>query len=198
MPAETGFDLDEIERRASSLVFRLRGRGVSRLKASEPGGHRFQRVPPTEKRGRVHTSTVTVAVFDDVVVRGDIGIDRKDIRVDTYKGSGAGGQHRNKTESCVRCVHVPTGIEAKSESERSQHINLELALALLTARVKATKLAALQSAHDDDRRRQVGSGQRGDKVRTIREQDGVVTCERTGRRARLTAYQRGELEWLWP
>ncbi len=162
---------------------------------TEPGGHRWQRVPPNEKRGRVHTSTVTVVVVEEV--EADVrGLDLRDVRIDTYRGTGPGGQHRNKTESCARAVHLPTGLEARSESERSQHQNKQYALAALAARLKQARQQEQQAAHADVRRRQAGSGQRGDKVRTVRTQDGIVTCERTGQKHRLKDYIRGDLAWL--
>jgi peptide chain release factor 1 len=123
-------------------------------------------------------------------------LDPRDVVIETYKGSGPGGQHRNKTESCARAVHVPTGIEAKSESERSQHQNKQYALSTLAARVAQHESQVRAHALAHVRRAQVGTGQRGDKVRTVRVQDGVVTCERTGRKVRLREYERGDLEWL--
>jgi peptide chain release factor 1 len=165
------------------------------LARTEPGGHRWQRVPPNEKRGRVHTSTVTVAVFEERAAV-TASLQMRDVVIETYRGSGPGGQHRNKTESCARAIHVPTGIEAKSESERSQHQNKQYALASLAARVARHARDQRAAAQASARREQVGTGQRGDKVRTIRVQDGVVTCERTGRKSRLKEYLRGELEWL--
>lgn len=193
----TGFDAVELERRTGAVAVRLTGQGARRLIETEPGGHRWQRVPPTEKRGRVHTSTVTVAVLDEPTTI-DKALNRADVDVYRYKGSGAGGQHRNTTESAVRCVHRPTGLEARSESERSQHVNLDMAMAVLAARVLAYERDVVMGSRANVRRQQVGSGQRGDKVRTIREQDGVVTCERTGRRSRLVDYLRGDLDWCHP
>jgi peptide chain release factor 1 len=165
------------------------------LLRTEPGGHRWQRVPPNERRGRVHTSTVTVAILDEPARVDDV-MEPRDVAMDTYSGSGPGGQHRNKTANCVRAVHTPTGIEAKSESERSLEQNRRIAMATLAARVRAFRQATLQAERARERRGQVGSGERGDKVRTVRAQDGVVTCERTGRRARLRDYLRGDLSWL--
>lgn len=168
-----------------------------RLIRTEPGGHRWQRVPPNEKRGRVHTSTITVSVVEEPDDRGvGAALDKKDVRIETYKGTGPGGQHRNKTESCARAVHLPTGLEARSESERSQHQNKQYALAALAARVQAARRQAHHQAQAEVRRRQVGSGQRGDKVRTVRTQDGIVTCERSGEKRRLKDYMKGDLDWL--
>ncbi len=188
-----------LEVRPGFACLRLSGAGASSLLRTEPGGHRWQRVPPGEKRGRVHTSTVTVAVVE--LLAADVDDDDDDlplreVRFETYKGTGPGGQHRNKTESCVRAVHVPTGLEAHSESERSQHHNKRFALATLATRVKRAREAALQAEQAEVRRRQVGSGERGDKVRTVRTRDGIVTCERSGQKHPLRAYLRGDLDWL--
>lgn len=166
------------------------GRGAAALFAGETGGHRWQRVPPTEKRGRVQTSTITVAVLEaprDVTAQ----IRPEDVDVETMRGSGAGGQHRNKTDSAVRARHRPTGIEVRCESERSQHRNRELAMAVLAARVLEAQRGAADGARADDRRRQVGSGQRGDKRRTIRTQDDQVN-DVDGRSWRFKAYERGD------
>lgn len=164
----------------------------------ESGGHRFQRVPPSEKRGRIHTSTITVAVFDeDADVDTKDAIARKDVDEKTTKGSGAGGQHRNKTESCVVVTHRPTGVSVRCESQRSQHQNRALAWALLRERVAALDADRRRQQRDDVRRQQVGSGMRGDKVRTIRMQDGVVTCERSGRKTSWRAYARGDWSGLF-
>lgn len=167
------------------------GRGAAALFGGEAGGHRWQRVPPTEKRGRVQTSTITVAVLAeprdvDLTIRPD------DVDVETMRGSGAGGQHRNKTDSAVRARHRPTGIEVRVESERSQHQNKELAMRVLAARVSAQVQLAAQGERAADRRRQVGSGMRGDKRRTIRAQDDQVTDHVDGRTWRFKAYARGD------
>jgi peptide chain release factor 1 len=184
-----------LEERAGFVALRISGRGAKKLVETEPGGHRWQRIPPNEKRGRVHTSTVTVAVLPEPAPN-EVMLDLRDVRIDVYKGSGAGGQHRNKTETCIRATHLPTGIVARSESERSKHQNQELALAALAAKIKDAKSRALREERERSRRQQVGSGQRGDKVRTVRMQDGVVTCERTGRKQRAKDYLRGDLDWL--
>lgn len=167
------------------------GRGASALFADEAGGHRWQRVPPTEKRGRVQTSTITVAVLAEPR-QLDLTIRPEDVDVDTMRGSGAGGQHRNKTDSAVRARHRPTGIEVRCESERSQHQNRELAMRVLAARVADQARAAATGERADDRRRQVGSGMRGDKRRTIRTQDDQVTNHVDGRTWRFKAYARGD------
>ena len=157
----------------------------------EAGGHRWQRVPPTERRGRVHTSTVTVAVFK---LQADMGfhISERDIKIFKTMDSGPGGQSRNKTESCVIMRHLPTGIEAKSAA-KSQHRNLVIARQMLEARVSAhaAKIAADKTAAE--RRQMVGSGMRGDKIRTYRVRDDQVTDHRSGRKLRLQDVLAGQL-----
>ena len=169
----------------------ITGRGAAALFAGEPGGHRWQRVPPTEKRGRVQTSTITIAVLAE---QRDVAltIRPEDVDVETMRGSGAGGQHRNVTDSAVRARHLPTGIEVRCESERSQHLNKELAMRVLAARVADRARAAIDGERADDRRRQVGSGMRGDKRRTLRVQDDQVTDHVDGRTWRFKAYARGD------
>jgi peptide chain release factor 1 len=169
----------------------IAGRGAAALFAAESGGHRWQRVPPTERRGRVQTSTITVAVLAEPP-RLDAAIRPEDVDVETMRGSGAGGQHRNKTDSAVRARHRPTGIEVRCESERSQHRNRELAMRVLAACVQEQRERAAIGDRADDRRRQVGSGQRGDKRRTIRERDDQVTDHVDGRTWRFAAYARGD------
>lgn len=167
------------------------GRGARALFTAECGGHRWQRVPPTEKRGRVQTSTITVAVLEEAR-RGDVTIRPEDVEIETMRGSGAGGQHRNKTDSAVRARHRPTGIEVRCESERSQHLNRDLAMRVLAARVADRDRTLIADARAADRRRQVGSGMRGDKRRTIRAQDDQVTDHIDGRTWRFKAYERGD------
>lgn len=169
----------------------IAGRGTAALFAGEPGGHRWQRVPETEKRGRVHTSTITVAVLEEPR-HAELTIRPDDVDVETMRGSGAGGQHRNKTDSAVRARHRPTGIEVRCESERSQHRNRELAMRVLAARVAELSRSAVQGERSADRRRQVGSGMRGDKRRTIRVQDGQVNDHVDGRSWQFKLYARGD------
>jgi peptide chain release factor 1 len=170
---------------------RVSGKGAAALFAGESGGHRWQRIPPNERRGRVHTSTITVAVLTEpreheVVLRpGDLEIER-------MRGSGAGGQHLQKTDSAVRIRHVPTGLSVRCESERSQSSNQATALAVLRARLLDWQRTAADRARADDRRRQVGSGQRGDKRRTIRTQDDHVFDQVDGRSWSYKRYVRGD------
>lgn len=173
------------------MIFRACGRGAEEAFRDEAGGHRWQRIPPNEKRGRVHTSTITVAVLPEPTA-AELRFWPGDISWVTCRGSGAGGQHRNVTESCVVVTHVPTGLTVRCESERSQAQNRETALGLLRARPHAAEVARRTKERDGDRRRQVGSGMRGDKRRTIRCQDGVVVDHLTGRTWTLRAYEKGE------
>jgi peptide chain release factor 1 len=167
------------------------GKGAEAAFADESGGHRWQRVPPNEKRGRVHTSTITVAVLAEEAGQ-EIRLDAKDLTWRRSRGSGAGGQHRNKTESAIDIVHRPTGTTVHCESERSQHQNRAIAMDRLRARLAEAQLTAEHEARSETRRAQVGSGMRGDKRRTIRCQDGVVVDHPTGRTWRLRDYLRGD------
>lgn len=180
------FNAEIVEESLGFCVLRVSGKGAAAAFANEPGGHRWQ----GKSQGRVHTSTVTVAVMAEPT-DAQVVIDMRDVEVTTMRGSGAGGQHRNKTDSAVRMVHTPTGVEVRCESERSQHDNKATALAVLRARIWQAKQDALHGARADDRRRQVGSGMRGDKRRTIRTQDGVVNDHLTGKQWRFRDYERG-------
>jgi len=140
------------------LSFQASGKGASAAFAQESGGHRWQRVPPNDKRGRVQTSTVTVAVLDEP--KGpQIHIDDRDIEWITCRGSGAGGQHRNVTNSAVQMTHKPTGLKVRVENERSQHANRDIAYKILRARIQEQRDAASLQARSDSRRQQVGSGE---------------------------------------
>lgn len=139
----------------------------------------------------MHTSTITVAVLSEPTA-AELRFAPGDVERVTCRGSGAGGQHRNKTESAVMLTHRPTGLTVRCESERLQHQNEGTALALLRARLHAAETERRTAARADNRRRQVGSGMRGDKRRTIRCQEGVVVDHPTGRTWTLRAYERGE------
>lgn len=160
----------------------------------ESGGHRWQRVPPTERRGRVHTSTVTVAAFP-LVEQSAYKLRDNDIEIFTTMEGGPGGQHRNKTESCVIMRHKPTGIEAKSAT-KSQHANRRMARQVLEARVAAHFAEISQREEASQRKALVGSGMRGDKVRTYREQDDQCTDHRSERKVRLRDVIAGRLDLL--
>ena len=174
----------------------MTGKNVKELFRHEPGGHRWQRVPPTEKRGRTQTSTVTVAILEEPKEH-ELRIDPKDLDESFTRGSGAGGQHRNKTDSCVILKHLPSGISVRVDGGRSQHINRETALGVLRARLKEAGSERTTKDRNARRKRQVGSGMRGDKVRTVALQRDIVTDHRTGRSMKAKAYLRGDLGELW-
>lgn len=184
------FEFETIEHRQGFIVVAITGQGAKAIFKDEAGGHRWQRVPPTEKRGRVQTSTVTVAVLDPDNVVGQ-AIDPRDVDVTTARGSGPGGQNRNKTESCVIVTHKPTGIQVRIDNERSQHQNKATAMKVLAAKLYQQSAMLAQVSKNDQRKQQVGSGMRGDKVRTYREQDDQVTDHRSGKRWQLNKWIKG-------
>lgn len=185
------FTLEIVESRPGLIVFRASGKGAEAFFAGESGGHRWQRTPPNEKRGRVHTSTVTVAVLPDPT-EVQLRVDQRDLEWSTCRGSGPGGQNRNKTETAVVLKHIPTGETVRCENERSQFQNRQTALALLRARLWAKEQARVSGERAQDRKRQLGAGQRGDKRRTIRVQDGQVKDHLTGRTWRYEDYTKGQ------
>ncbi len=160
------------------VVCRISGKGVySRLKF-ESGAHRVQRVPETESQGRIHTSACTVAVLPEVDEIDNIEINGNDLRVDTYRASGAGGQHVNKTDSAVRLTHLPTGIVVECQDERSQHKNKARAMSLLQARLLSRAQEQQTSEQAHSRKLQVGSGDRSERIRTYNFPQGRVTDHR--------------------
>ena len=157
---------------------------------------RYQRVPPTEKRGRVHSSTVTVSALpepEEVAVL----VDERELRWRSCRASGSGGQHVNMTDSAVQVTHLPTGIQLRVESSRSQHLNREAARALLAARLLERAQGARRRRRNALRREQVGSGMRGDKVVTISQPRDSVVHHRTGKRTSWRRYARGHIDDLW-
>ena len=171
------------------VVCRISGNGVySRLKF-ESGAHRVQRVPETESQGRIHTSACTVAILPEAEAVDDVGIDNKDLRIDTYRASGAGGQHVNKTDSAVRITHLPTGIVVECQDERSQHKNKAKAMALLQAKLLSQAQAEQTSEQDESRKLQVGSGDRSERIRTYNYPQNRVTDHRIN----LTLYKLDEI-----
>jgi peptide chain release factor 1 len=191
--SDTFFDLEITDSKPGFIFFRVTGFNAEKVFQYETGGHRFQRIPPGEKRGRVHTSTVTVAVLPEPT-ETQFTLNPGDLVWAFSRGSGPGGQNRNKTETAVDLTHKPTGVKVHCESERSQHQNKALALSMLRARIWAAKVEKDQEALATARRTQVGSGQRGDKVWTVRTQDDVVTYHPTGQKFRLKDYLEGAYE----
>jgi peptide chain release factor 1 len=163
---------------------------------NEAGGHRIQRVPPTERKGRVHTSTVTVAVIDSIEGSLPSQINPKDLKIEWYSGTGAGGQYRNKHQNSCRITHIPTGTVAKSEC-RSRTNSLDEAMAEIQRRVDEMAQRQYNKDIATDRRQQVGSGMRGDKIRTYRFQDDVVQDHITGQKSSVKRVLNGNFDLLW-
>ncbi|MEA3276926.1 MAG: peptide chain release factor 1 [Pseudomonadota bacterium] len=171
------------------VVLRISGSGVySRLKF-EAGAHRVQRVPETESQGRIHTSACTVAVLPEAEAIDDVDINGNDLRIDTYRSSGAGGQHVNKTDSAVRITHLPSGIVVECQDERSQHKNKARALSLLQAKLLSQAQQAQVSELAQSRKLQVGSGDRSERIRTYNFPQNRVTDHRIN----LTLYKLEEI-----
>lgn len=167
------------------VIVRVLGNGAySRLKF-ESGGHRVQRVPATETQGRIHTSACTVAVMPEVDEVSDVDINPADLRIDTYRASGAGGQHINKTDSAVRITHLPTGIVVECQDDRSQHKNKAQALKVLAARIRDAQVRAQQSQEAATRKSLIGSGDRSERIRTYNFPQGRMTDHRIN----LTLYK---------
>ncbi len=165
-------------------IAEITGRSVFARLKYESGVHRVQRVPTTESQGRIHTSTVTVAVLPEAE-EVDVQIDEGDLRIDVYRASGAGGQHVNKTESAVRITHLPTGIVVAMQEEKSQHKNRAKAMKILRARLYEQQRAALHATRAADRKSQVGTGDRSERIRTYNFPQGRVSDHRIN----LTLYK---------
>jgi len=167
----------------------IEGDGSKALFENEAGGHRWQRVSPTERHGRVHTSTITVAVLDlessdNYVVR------EADIDFVATRGSGPGGQARNKLETCIVATHIPTGLSVRIDS-RSQYQNKQIAMQVLKARLSELDAFKKMLEQNKDRKTQIGSGMRGDKIRTYREQDDRMIDHRTNKKSSLGEWVKG-------
>ncbi|MGS0741726.1 peptide chain release factor 1 [Glaciimonas sp. GG7] len=167
------------------VIVRLVGFGAYSKLKFESGGHRVQRVPTTETQGRIHTSACTVAIMPEADEVSEVAINPADIRIDTYRASGAGGQHINKTDSAVRITHIPTGIVVECQDDRSQHKNKASALKVLAARIKDGQLREQQSKEAATRKSLIGSGDRSERIRTYNFPQGRMTDHRIN----LTLYK---------
>lgn len=167
------------------VIARIVGAGAySRLKF-ESGGHRVQRVPATETQGRIHTSACTVAIMPEADEVEDVTINPADIRIDTFRASGAGGQHINKTDSAIRITHIPTGLVVECQDDRSQHKNKASALSVLATRLKDMQMREQHSKEAETRKSLIGSGDRSERIRTYNYPQGRVTDHRIN----LTLYK---------
>ena len=177
------------------IIARLKGQDVFGKMKFESGAHRVQRVPQTESQGRIHTSACTVAILPEVEDIEEIEIDKNDLRVDTYRASGAGGQHVNKTDSAVRLTHLPTGMVVECQDERSQHKNKARAMSLLQAKLLDNAQTEQINEQAATRRNLVGSGDRSEKIRTYNFPDGRVTDHRINLTLhRLSQVMTGDLD----
>jgi peptide chain release factor 1 len=167
------------------IIARIVGQGAYSKLKFESGGHRVQRVPATETQGRIHTSACTVAIMPEADEMSDIVINPSELRIDTFRASGAGGQHVNKTDSAVRITHLPTGIVVECQDDRSQHKNKAQALSLLAARLKDKQLRERQAKEAATRKSLIGTGDRSDRIRTYNFPQGRVTDHRIN----LTLYK---------
>jgi peptide chain release factor 1 len=167
------------------IIAKIEGQGAYSKLKFESGGHRVQRVPDTETQGRIHTSACTVAILPEVDAVADVVINPADIRLDTFRASGAGGQHINKTDSAVRITHAPTGIVVECQDGRSQHANKAQAMMVLAARIKAKQVDEQNSKIASERRNLIGSGDRSERIRTYNYPQGRITDHRIN----LTLYK---------
>ncbi|WP_300475098.1 peptide chain release factor 1 [uncultured Psychrobacter sp.] len=167
------------------IISRISGNSVYGRLKFESGAHRVQRVPETESQGRVHTSACTVAVMPEVEIDDSVDLNPADIKMDTFRASGAGGQHVNTTDSAVRLTHIPTGVVAECQQERSQHKNRAKAMQMLISRIQQAKVQAQVDTADEMRRDLVGSGDRSERIRTYNFPQGRMTDHRIN----LTLYK---------
>ena len=179
------------------VICRIVGQGAYSKLKFESGGHRVQRVPETEAQGRIHTSACTVAVMPEADELNEIAINPAELRIDTFRASGAGGQHINKTDSAVRITHLPTGLVVECQDDRSQHRNKAQALSVLAARLKDMQLREQQAKEAATRKSLVGSGDRSDRIRTYNFPQGRITDHRINLTLyKIDAIMDGDLEEL--
>lgn len=171
------------------IITRIVGKGAYSMLKFESGAHRVQRVPETESQGRIHTSACTVAVMPEADEQDAIEINKADLRVDTFRASGSGGQHVNKTDSAIRLTHLPTGIVVECQDERSQHKNRAKAMSVLQARLNSAQSDAAAQEQSEQRKNLVGSGDRSERIRTYNFPQGRVTDHRIN----LTLYKLSEV-----
>lgn len=171
------------------IIARIEGDGVYGRLKYESGAHRVQRVPETESQGRVHTSACTVAVLPEADELAEVVLNPADLRIDTFRASGAGGQHINKTDSAVRITHIPTGIVAECQDDRSQHKNKARAMSVLAARINDIKRQEQQAKEAAERKSLVGTGDRSERIRTYNYPQGRVTDHRIN----LTLYKLAQI-----
>lgn len=179
------------------VIARINGQGAYSKLKFESGGHRVQRVPVTETQGRIHTSACTVAVLPEVDALGEIDLNPNDLRIDTFRASGAGGQHINKTDSAVRITHLPSGLVVECQDDRSQHRNKAQAMAVLAARLKDRQEREQQAKIASERKSLIGSGDRSERIRTYNFPQGRVTDHRINLTLyKIDAIMNGDLDEL--
>jgi peptide chain release factor 1 len=171
------------------VVLLISGQDVYSQLKFESGTHRVQRVPETESQGRVHTSACTIAIMPEVEMVDNIDINPADLRIDTYRSSGAGGQHINKTDSAIRITHLPTGVVVECQDERSQHKNRARAMSLLKSRLLVAEQEKHHAEQAETRKLQVGSGDRSERIRTYNYPQGRLTDHRIN----LTLYKLNDI-----